>query len=186
MIDVRVIEAAKSGDLQVLRNLGARVDEPDEVGWSALNWAAGAGCMEAVKLLLEMGADATLTGRDQRTPQMIARAANHRAVAEVLAEAEARRLASSAIGGTSKLYCRAFTLAQVARFPAWSSSDADPPAVSDEDIVYLHQDFTVTRSMWHDEAVLWRDVTPEWQAFCESELGFSEADSHRGSPPTGA
>ena len=38
--------------------------------------------------------------------------------------------------------------------------------------MYVHQDLTVTRSMWHGEDVLLNEVTPAWRAFCETTLRF--------------
>lgn len=39
-------------------------------------------------------------------------------------------------------------------------------------MVYLHQDFTVTRSMGHGEDRLLAEPSEEWSRFCEDELGF--------------
>src|SRR6266850_1878867 len=128
--DNQLIEAVKNGDLQALEMLlgsGANPNQQDAVGWTPLNWAAGKGDATMVGLLLAHDADVTLTGRDNRTPLMIARAARRNEVCALLADA---------------------------------------------DIVYVHQDFTVTRSMWHGEDVLLNEVTPAWRAFCETTLGF--------------
>jgi len=38
--------------------------------------------------------------------------------------------------------------------------------------VFLHQDLTVTSSMWHNEDVVFDNVTPEWQEFCHTVLNF--------------
>ena len=63
---MRVIEAVKNCDLETLKDLleeRADVNEQDEQGWTALNWAAGRGDAQAVSLLLEHGADVARTGR---------------------------------------------------------------------------------------------------------------------------
>ena len=38
------------------------------------------------------------------------------------------------------------------------------------------QDLTVTQSMFHNENVIMGTVTPQWRAFCTTELGFKVPD----------
>lgn len=183
MSEKKTIEAVMNGDLRALRDLlaaGANVNEQDEQGWTPLNWAAGHGDVEAVKLLLDHGADPTLTGRDNRTPVMIAKAAERKEVAEILREAARGAWVDPR---ETQPYCKAYYLAQLRKFGGWSesrihwneesaASGGNPEAapLADEDVVYLHQDFTVTKSMWHDESVIFNQVTPEWEEFCKREL----------------
>jgi hypothetical protein len=186
----KLIEAAANGDTKTLRELlqgGAAVDAQDEQGWTPLCWAAGRGDAAAVRLLLEHGADVTLAGRDQRTPLRIARAAERREVVEILAEAERSR-GVWVDPRAGQPYCRAYYLGELRRFREWSESrlnwrepsapegGAGDAALTDDDIAYLHQDFTVTKSMWHEESVIFNRVTPEWRAFCEAELGFAVSE----------
>jgi len=184
----KTIEVVVSGDARALKNLlaaGANVNEQDEQGWTPLNWAAGRGDVEAVRLLLEHGADVTLTGRDHRTPLMIAKAADRREVAEILREAEMAR-AAWIDPREMQPYCKAFYLGELRKFGGWlesrinwkeeSSAPGGTPEtipLADEEVVYLHQDFTVTKSMWHDESVVFNQITPEWREFCEKELRFA-------------
>ena len=53
-----------------------------------------------------------------------------------------------------------------------SEAETDKVEFSDDDIVYIHQDYTVTQSMWHDENVLFNEVTSDWKEFCKKELNF--------------
>lgn len=173
-----LIEAAKAGEgerLERLLNEGADVHEQDEQGWTALNWAAGRGDVESVRLLLDNGADVTLTGRDGRTPLMIAKAANRSEVGEVLAEQE-KKLGVWEDPRQTRPYCCAFYLRDLRRHDGWQEPEAaegEGEALSDDSIVYLHQDFTVTRSMWHGEDVLLAEPDDAWRSYCEEELGFA-------------
>lgn len=187
MSDLQLIAAATEGDVDKARELldqGADVHESDEQGWTPLNWAAGKGDAEMVRLLLERGADVTVTGRDNRTPLMIAKAADRQEVTEVLKTAEQDKGVWEDPRET-RPYCKAHYLRDLRKFPDWSekepsseagdadTGDGDASELTDDSIVYIHQDFTVTRSMWHGEDVVFDDVTPEWQRFCEVELEFA-------------
>ena len=46
----------------------------------------------------------------------------------------------------------------------------------DDDVVFLHEDYTVTQSIWSNENVIYNDVTPEWQNFCNTVLEFKVPD----------
>jgi len=188
-----LIQAVKDGDKQKVQAAiaaGADVNAPGpEQEWTALNYASGKGDLAMVDLLVRSGADVFKRGRDNRTPYQIAVAAGHAAVARQLATAEA-----SAGGDTQRIssrqsetrpYCKAYYLKDLRRFAAWSESRAnwkagagDAPAASlaDDDVVFLHQDLTVTQSMFHNENVIMGTVTPQWRAFCSSELGFKVPD----------
>jgi hypothetical protein len=171
-----MIAAAKTGDVGVVDRLlgaGGDVNERDEHGWTPLNWAAGKGDARMVVALLERGADVTATGRDNRTALMIAKAAGRRDVVSLLAEAEQKRGVWQDPRETRR-YCKACRLRDLRAFPEWSGPDA--AALGDEEIVYLHQDFTVTRSMWHGEDVVFDVTSADWKAFCETTLGFAIPD----------
>jgi hypothetical protein len=187
----KVIEAIKAGDATALKGLlaaGANVNEQDEHGWTPLNWAAGRGDVEAIELLLARGADVALVGRDRRTPLAIAKAASQGAAAALLAEAE-KRLGLWVDPRGARLYCRAYYLRDMRRFPQWSEgcvnwqetstaaggNVGEVPPTGDE-VVYLHLDLTVTKSLWHDESVIFSQRTPEWEEFCDQDLGFAVPD----------
>ena len=55
--------------------------------------------------------------------------------------------------------------------------EIDPNApFADDKIVFIHQDFTVTESMWQGENVIFNSVTPEWKEFCAGALAFKVPD----------
>lgn len=178
MSEPDIIGAARSGDRERLKALlddGADVNTRDEQGWTPINYAAGKGDAEAVRLLLEHGADPTLTGRDNRTPLMIAKAANRKEVAEILTAAEKERGVWKD-PRENRPYCKAYYLRDLRRFEGWSENAEDgdaSEALGEDSIVYLHHDFTVTRSMWHGEDVVFEDVSATWKEFCEGKLEFA-------------
>ena len=171
--DNQLIDAVKDGDLQALEMLlrsGANPNQQDALGWTPLNWAAGKGDATMVGLLLAHDADVTLTGRDNRTPLMIARAARRNEVCALLADAERARGVWQDPRETV-IYCKGYPIGDLRTFADWYEKPAADP-LADDDIVYVHQDLTVTRSMWHGEDVLLNEVTPAWRAFCETTLRF--------------
>lgn len=187
-----LIQAVKDGDRQKVESelaSGADVNASGpEQEWTPLNYASGKGDLVMVELLVKRGANVFKTGRDNRTPYQIAVAAGHAAVARYLATAEA-----SAGGDTQKIssrqsetrpYCKAYYLKDLRRFASWSESrpngkareGTSSPALTDDDVVFVHQDLTVTQSMFHNENVIMGTVTPQWRAFCANELGFKVPD----------
>lgn len=183
MTQSEIFEAVKNNDAGTLSRLlgeGADVNQQDEHGWTPLAWAAGKGVPEIVELLLGHGADVSRTGKDNRTPLMIARAASHGEIARVLTEAEK-------VAGTWEdpaqdlLYCRGHYLRELRPFAGWSESRinwqeencSEAAPLADDDVVYIHRDLTVTRSIWHGESVIFDRVTPEWREFCEETLQFA-------------
>lgn len=190
MSDLQLIDAVKLGELakveEALRS-GADIHQQDEQGWTPLNWAAGKGDLEIVRLLLDRGADVSRVGRDQRTPYKIALAAKHAEIARLLKETE------QAVNGTNgdsfaRNYARAYLLQDLRRFSEWreekinwketipAEENGNSRELSDSDVVFLHQDFTVTQLIWPNENVIFNQVTPEWLEFCAQELHFKVPD----------
>jgi len=179
-MEATIIEAVKQGDIESVHRLvsgSEHVNQQDQHGWTALHWAAGRGDAQAVQFLLDNGADLALAGKDGRTPLMVAKAASCREVARILTGAEQSR-GHWSDPAAEQLYCRAYEIGDLRRYTEWSEhqgavKDARQDGLSSNDVVYLHQDFTVTRSMWPNQEVLFSNVTPEWKAFCQAALKFS-------------
>lgn len=185
MSDLRLIDAVKADDLKAARELiesGADVNQQDEHGWTPLNWAAGKGSASLAQLLIESGGDIYKAGNDQRTPYDIALGAGHTELVKLLIQAAKERGRQS--GDDGRRYCRAYPLSEMRRFPGWSeriheTKPQSPTSIEESDapglsggIAFLHQDFTVTLSMWQGENIIFNDVTADWQEFCMKELGF--------------
>src|SRR5262249_39720893 len=87
-------------------------------------------------------------------------------------------------------YCKAYLLRDLRRFPNWFESKINWKAkkdanevlesadftFSDDDIMFVHQNFIVTQSMWENENVVFNQLTPEWMEFCSSKLDFKVPD----------
>ena len=193
MSDTQLIEAVKSENTTLIGELldsGSDINQQDEHGWTALNWASGKGNLDVVKLLVARGASVFKVGRDLRTPYLIALAAGHADVVRFLRQTEDQADGEKPQRPERK-YCKAYHLGDLRRWPEWSESrinwtettEGAPDQVpgndvgfTDDSIVFVHQDYTVTKSMWHNENVIFNQVKPEWMEFCSGELSFRVPD----------
>jgi hypothetical protein len=71
-------------------------------------------------------------------------------------------------------YCKAYYLKDLRQFSDWAEKkEADEAELTDDDVVYLWDDFTVVRSpVIPDKGLIFDTVTPRWQDFCTSTLQF--------------
>lgn len=109
--------------------------------------------------------------------------------------------ATSSRQDTRRSYCKAYRFGLLRAFPGWAAitgkngATAVPPAdqppqgtageartdadadrgadaLTDDDLVFVHQDYSVTLFVRHGHHVLLSAPTMEWQAFCADTLGF--------------
>src|SRR5437660_12159167 len=71
-------------------------------------------------------------------------------------------------------YCKAYYLKDIRHFSSWTEKKEEgAPELSDDDVVYLWDDFTVVRSpVIPDKGLIFDTVTPDWQKFCTTILQF--------------
>lgn len=196
MSELELIEAVKAGDYATAEKLiekGVNINQQDQQGWTPLNFAAGRGSLRLVKLLVEKGADVFRTGRDMRTPYMIALAAGRVDVVKYLSAIEETDPAKKTDDPPLK-YCKAYQLGSLRKYPDWNEdrtgrkqkkqdtrwTDGRNPSdkiaaddcLTDDKIVFIHQDYSVTESIWHSENVLFVGVDAAWKEFCTDFLKF--------------
>lgn len=168
---LKLIEAVKIGgidSIEALLNSGEDIEQKDGYGWTALNWAAGKGYTNIIRNLLEAGANITNVGRDKRTAYQIALAAAHVESASVLQQAAQK--ASVILDAAARPYCKAYFVADLKQFPDWPKK---PPDLTDDTVVFLHQDLRVTCSMLPDEEVVFEYASSAWEEFCVNQLSFT-------------
>lgn len=172
MSDTELFEYVKNNNIEKVKGLitgGIDLNSRDDYGWTPLNWAAGRGNLEMVRLLVESGADVLNRGYDKRTPYEIALAAGHGKVADYF-QAVIEKSNKEIMDNIEKkrLYCRAYFVRALREFdPTLFSGD-----LKDEDLAFLHEDYTVTKAFWPNENIIFNQITPQWIEFCKNHLKF--------------
>jgi hypothetical protein len=84
-------------------------------------------------------------------------------------------------------YCKAYPARRFREFRGWKEDlnntrvekgkvDGEeleiPRRLTDDDHLYLQEDFTVTDGIFLGENVIFSEVTPEWKTFCSEALKF--------------
>jgi len=80
-----------------------------------------------------------------------------------------------------RIYCKAYHVKDLREFHSWSEQAKEGEAdLADDAIVYLWDDFTVVKTpVGSDPGILWDQVTPEWQEFCQTTLRFEVPEDLR-------
>jgi hypothetical protein len=97
-------------------------------------------------------------------------------------------------------YCKAYPVGRLREFGQWRERAARRAeeggaeaagdgagagrSLTDEDYLFLQEDFTVTDGIFLGEQVVFADTTPEWVAFCADVLKF-EVPTYEQSQPGG-
>lgn len=84
-------------------------------------------------------------------------------------------------------YCKGYLLKNLRQFSQWTErlenvrkekKQVDGKEVeferklTDDDILYLQENYVVTDGIFKDENIIFDNVTPEWKDFCTKTLGF--------------
>ena len=84
-------------------------------------------------------------------------------------------------------YCKAYLLKQFRQFNQWEENtenikkenqEVDGQTVevnrefTDEDVLYLQENYVVTNGIYKDENIIFDNVTDEWKDFCHQVLEF--------------
>lgn len=83
-------------------------------------------------------------------------------------------------------YCTAYQIQQLREFTKWREAGENARKenqqvdgrevmvareLTDDDFLYLQENFVVTDGIFIDENIIFDDITPEWIHFCETTLG---------------
>ena len=74
-------------------------------------------------------------------------------------------------------YCKAYPIAKLHEFGDWAKYYRGPEKVGDsvnseEDYLFLQENFTVTKGIFLDEEIVFDNITSEWEDFCKNTLNF--------------
>ena len=88
-------------------------------------------------------------------------------------------------------YCKAYPITQLREFSGWVANSQNarkekrqidgveveaPRELTDDQYLYLQENFTVTDGIFLDENIIFDDVTPEWKEFTANPLKFEVPD----------
>jgi hypothetical protein len=77
-------------------------------------------------------------------------------------------------------YCKVYRVGELRQFSGWAEQPApDGQGLTDDDLCYLWDDWTVVRSPVQEGGVIFDQVTPEWQDFCTNVLKFEVPEDIR-------
>lgn len=84
-------------------------------------------------------------------------------------------------------YCKAFPVGRFREFPGWKEEAQnarkeagevdgaqveEPRRLTEDDYLFLQEDFTVTDGIFLEENIIFDQVSPEWKEFCAKTLEF--------------
>ncbi len=75
-------------------------------------------------------------------------------------------------------YCKAYLLKQLRQFNQWSERQGNNQSsevkrtLTDDDVLYLQENYVVTDGIFKDKNIVFDNVTPEWKDFCHAVLRF--------------
>jgi hypothetical protein len=97
-------------------------------------------------------------------------------------------------------YCKAYPIGRLREFKGWAENAGNarkeprpeegkavevPRPLTENDILYVQENYVVTDGIFKDENLIFETVTPEWEDFCRQVLKF-EVPVHEPVRPAGA
>ncbi|WP_414620786.1 hypothetical protein [Calothrix sp. CCY 0018] len=88
---------------------------------------------------------------------------------------------------TMAKYCKAYLIKNLRQFEQWTENLENTRAykqeidgqevevkrvLTDDDFLYLQENYVVTDGIYKDENIIFDNVTPEWKEFCQNILEF--------------
>ena len=88
---------------------------------------------------------------------------------------------------TTGKYCKAYPIKRLREFSHWTERSENTRKekneiegaevkvnrqLTEDDFLYLQENYVVTDGIFLDENIIFDNVTPEWKDFCENVLGF--------------
>ncbi|MEL6438041.1 MAG: hypothetical protein AAFQ80_02125 [Cyanobacteria bacterium J06621_8] len=93
-------------------------------------------------------------------------------------------------------YCKAYPIQRLRQFESWSENQANTRqekqeiegqeveqnrVLTDDDFLYLQENYVVTDGIFKDENIIFDAVTAEWKDFCTQTLSF-EIPNYQSAP----
>lgn len=84
-------------------------------------------------------------------------------------------------------YCKAYPIERFREFSGWTEKAENarkeketvdgqeietPRELTEDDFLYLQENYVVTDGIFKDENIIFDDVTPEWIEYCQQTLAF--------------
>ena len=84
-------------------------------------------------------------------------------------------------------YCKAYLIKNLRQFEQWTENSENTRkekqeidgkevevkrVLTDDDFLYLQENYVVTDGIYKDENIIFDNVTPEWKEFCQKTLEF--------------
>ncbi|BAZ20925.1 hypothetical protein NIES4073_18030 [Kalymmatonema gypsitolerans NIES-4073] len=84
-------------------------------------------------------------------------------------------------------YCKAYSLKKLRQFQQWTENSENMTkekqevdgkevevkrVLTDDDFLYLQENYVVTDGIFKDKNIIFDNVTPEWKEFCHKILAF--------------
>lgn len=77
-------------------------------------------------------------------------------------------------------YCKAYYASQIKKYANWeanlirsTNNKETQSSITDDDVLFLHENYTVTDGIFSNENIVFDSVTPEWKKFCDEILGYT-------------